>query len=242
MNGVFPNRSLVSPEGDRFRAFRQLIGVETDPVSHKEKLISGLGGGLSILAIYAITRHVLTVGPAQMLIASMGASAVLLFAVPHGPLSQPWPVLAGHGFAAVIGVTSAKLVSNTELAAGCAVGVTIAAMHQCKFIHPPGGATALVAVIGGPAIRSLGYSYVWEPVMLNAITITAFAVAFNALFHWRRYPAYLNRRRHPVTRMPAITPEAILEAMRSVDSFLDITEDDVARLFERLSNPPPAPA
>lgn len=132
---------------------RQWIGVELDEVSPLERFVSALGAGTSLLVIVLISHHALGLDGAPMIIASMGASAVLLFGVPHGQLSQPWPVLAGHVGAAVIGVTCARLIANTELAAALAVALTVAAMHQFKFIHPPGGATALTAVIGGPAVK-----------------------------------------------------------------------------------------
>lgn len=216
---------------ERAELLRQLLGVELDVVSAKEKLVSAVGGALAILTILGISHHLLGREGAPMLIASMGASAVLLFGVPHGQLSQPWPVLGGHVAAAAIGVTCARLIPNVELAAACAVGLTIGVMHQLKFIHPPGGATALTAVVGGPAVRSLGYSFVWQPVMLNALTIVGFAVAFNALFAWRRYPAHLARRHLAPGEVPELSHQGIIDALRSIDSFIDITEDDVARLF-----------
>jgi CBS-domain-containing membrane protein len=170
-----------------------------------------------------------------MLIASMGASAVLLFAVPHGQLSQPWPVFAGQIFSAAIGVTCAKLIPYTPLAAACAVGLAIGVMHQFKCIHPPGGATALTAVIGGQSVQELGYGFVWSPVTLNAAVIVAVAVLFNYPFPWRRYPAFLNRRQERSIRSSEISHEEVIVALRRLDSFVDVTEDDLVRLYEILS-------
>ena len=207
------------------------FGVELDEVSWREKLVSTVGGALAILAVLGVSHHLIGLQGAPMLIASMGASAVLLFGVPHGQLAQPWPVLAGHVVSAVIGVTCAKAISNTELAAACAVGLSIGAMHQLKCIHPPGGATALTAVIAGPAVANLGYSFVWQPVLLNALTIVAVAVAFNWFFPWRRYPVHLVRRFSTATEVGDPTHEEILQALRSLDSFIDVTEDDLLRLL-----------
>lgn len=225
-------------EDDRgwWQELKRWLGIELDPVSAKEKFVSMVGGLLSILIVVAVSQHALHLSGASLLIASMGASAVLLFAVPHGALSQPWPVIAGHVFSAVIGVTCAKFIPNTTLAAGCAVGLAIGAMHQFKCIHPPGGATALTAVVGGKGVAALGYWFVWSPVVLNAFAIVAVAVAFNYLFKWRRYPAFFHHvpptRQHP---SPA-THEEVVEALRSLDSFVDITEDDLLRLHEILNN------
>jgi CBS domain-containing membrane protein len=216
-------------------ALRGWLGVELDEVSWLEKAVSVAGGFVSILVVVALSRQVLGLNGASLLIASMGASAVLLFAVPHGQLSQPWPVAAGHLGSAAIGVTCAKLIPSVEVAAAVAVGLAIGFMHQCKCIHPPGGATALTAVIGGSAVTSLGYSFVLSPVLLNTAAILVVAVVFNAPFRWRRYPAFAGRRRAPTGERPELTHEQIMGAVRMLDSFIDISEEDLARLFHILS-------
>ncbi|MES2708497.1 MAG: HPP family protein [Verrucomicrobiota bacterium] len=211
------------------------IGVELDAVDWKEKLVSAAGGLISMLVLVAICRNALHLNGSAMLIASMGASAVLLFAVPHGQLSQPWPVIAGHVFSAAIGVGCARFIPDIPLAAGCAVGLAIGTMHVLKCIHPPGGATALTAVIGGANVKALGFSFVWSPVALNALTMVTVAVAFNYIFKWRRYPAYFNHPEKPPGGKPEISHETVVAALRSLDSFVDITEDDLLRLHDILS-------
>jgi CBS-domain-containing membrane protein len=137
------------------------------------------------------------------LTASMGASAVLLFAVPHGALSQPWAVLGGHLVSAVIGVACVQVIAEPILAAPAAVALAIGGMHYLRCIHPPGGATALNAVIGGEAVQQLGFHYVLTPVLLNALTIVLLALLFNYPFRWRRYPSVLRaaagRRNHALS-------------------------------------------
>jgi CBS domain-containing membrane protein len=214
------------------------VGVELDEVSWREKLVSVVGGGLSIAVVFVVCRHALGLEGSPMLIASMGASAVLLFAVPHGQLSQPWPVVAGHVGSAVIGVACARWVPSTELAAACAVGLSIGAMHQLKSIHPPGGATALTAVIGGAAVTDRGFAFVWEPVALNAVLMVAIAVAFNAAFPWRRYPLRFARRADPVVPTDDVGHAEVLAALRSMDSFIDIAEEDLVRLVHLLRQTP----
>ncbi|HVE15340.1 MAG TPA: HPP family protein, partial [Chthoniobacterales bacterium] len=108
-----------------FPILSKLLGVELSEVSFTEKLIATLGGGLSIFILIAISSWVLPANAALPVITSMGASAVLLFAVPHGPLSQPWPVLLGHGLSAFIGVVCAACIPQTALAAAVAVGLAI---------------------------------------------------------------------------------------------------------------------
>lgn len=219
---------------------KKWLGIELIEVSVAEKLVATLGGGIAILAVIGFSRWALPVPAATAVVASMGASAVLLFGVPHGPLSQPWPVLAGHGISATIGVTCALAVDNTVLAAAVAVGLAIGAMQQLKCIHPPGGATAFTAVLGGAAVRELGYRFVLFPVLTNAAVMVLAAVLINGAFFWRRYPAALNRPAEPLPADPleALPPthEEILAALRSLDSFVDISEDDLLRLTSLLTH------
>jgi CBS-domain-containing membrane protein len=211
------------------------LGIEFNPVSHAERLISMLGGFLVILVIIVVSRRYLDANDAVLLIPSMGASAVLLFAVPHGALGQPWNVFGGHLLSAAIGVACARLVPDATLAAAASVGLAIAAMHYLRCIHPPGGATALVAVIGGDSIHTLGYQYVLTPVLLNVIVMLVVAVAFNYPFHWRRYPATLGRaasaEEAPAGPYGPIEHGDLVYALSEIDSFIDVTEEDLLEIY-----------
>jgi CBS-domain-containing membrane protein len=210
------------------------IGIELNPTCPREKLIAGMGGFVSIFLLILITGTVLEIPNASALIASMGASAVLLFAVPHGQLSQPWPVIAGHGISALVGVACGRWIGSPASAAACAVGISIVLMHHLKCIHPPGGATALTAVIGGQAIHGLGFHFVLFPVLSNAAMMVAVAVLFNLAFKWRRYPLALSSA-HEGDIPASHTHEEIEAAMRELGSFVDISEDDLLRLHRILN-------
>lgn len=213
-------------------AFLALMGLELTPNGHFEKLLSGMGGFIGILAVLVVSTHAVGDASAALIVASMGASAVLLFAVPHGPLSQPWPVLGGHLLSALVGVTCARLVRDPRLAAPTAVGLAITTMYYGRCIHPPGGATALTAVIGGKAIHSLGYGYVLTPVALNALILLAVAVAVNWPFAWRRYPGSLVRRpRAAELRPPIISHEHLSFAVRQMGSLVDVAEEDLVEIY-----------
>lgn len=220
------------------KVFFPLIGIELSAVSYKEKLVSALGGLVSICVLVWVTREAIGTVSSFPIIASMGASAVLLFGVPHGQLSQPWPLLAGHGISATIGVLCARYLGSGWLAAGCAVGCSIGVMHQLKCIHPPGGATALTAVLGGSAVHDLGFQFVWCPVLINALVMLGVATVFNWPFVWRRYPAGLVKRSgflkaHPLGRENV--HEDIVKALRSLDSFIDVTEEDLLTLARMIA-------
>jgi CBS domain-containing membrane protein len=216
------------------RKFAHLIGVEFSPVSHAEKWISGLGGFVAIFCVIAISSDIIEGRAAVLVIASMGASTVLAFAVPHGPLSQPWAVIGGNVISAVVGVACYKLIPNVWIGAGAAVGLAILAMHYLKCVHPPGGATALLAVIGGSNIHALGFFYPLTPVLVNASLIVLIAVIFNWPYSWRRYPAALATHHsapHPKSAPNAFTHGDFEYAMQKLDSFVDVTEDDLSEIY-----------
>ena len=211
------------------------LGIEWSQVSRIEQLVSALGGFFGILAILLISGPYLHEPAGALIVASMGASAVLLFAVPHGPLSQPWALLGGHMVSAFIGVSCAYLVPDTLAAAALAVGLAIGAMHVLRCIHPPGGATALAAVVSGPAVHALGYGYMLTPVLLNVSVILTVAVVFNYFFRWRRYPVALSRplqREAPDRERPPIDHEALVMALSELNTYTDISEQDLVKIYE----------
>ncbi|MHB8453573.1 MAG: HPP family protein [Acidiferrobacterales bacterium] len=219
-----------------YKKLLHFLGVERETVSPTEKLVSTLGGILGIILVVAISYRAASKTGVVFIIPSMGASAVLLFGVPHGRLSQPWSVFGGHLVSAVVGVACYKIVPDPFLAAGLAVGLAIGAMHLLSCIHPPGGATALAAVIGGPTIHVLGFGYVLMPTLLNVMVILTVAVVFNSLFPWRRYPASMMRFTDAPgpgrSRMAKLVDKHNIEqALVDMDLIVDIGTEDLQRLF-----------
>lgn len=221
---------------------RSLAGIGSNKTSHAEKLVSGLGGFFGILLILILTRQFLDPGSTVLIVASMGASAVLLFAVPHGPLSQPWALAGGHLVSAAIGVSCYLLIPNPFVAAACAVGLAITVMHYLRCIHPPGGATALTTVIAGPDVHALAYQYMLTPVLLNVLVILAVAIVFNFAFPWRRYPAALM---HYAQRPKAqakneseatLSREELEHALQQMNMVIDISHDDLEKIYHLARN------
>ena len=216
----------------------EILGIPELRVSHIERLVSALGGLVAIFAILIVSHWSVGASGAALVVASMGASAVLVFAVPHGQLSQPWPLFGGHLVSAFVGVSCAWLIADEFLAASVAVGVAIGLMYYLRCIHPPGGATALAAVVGGSAVHELGYAFLVTPVLLNVLTILVVGIAFNAPFAWRRYPAALQRRaarRGAAAKgdaSPPIAHEDFVYALSQIDSFIDVSEQDLLRIYD----------
>jgi len=126
-----------------------------------------------------------------MIIGSFGASAVLIYGAIKSPLAQPRNLLGGHVLSALVGVTSYQLFqSHIWLAAAVAVSTSIALMHATKTLHPPGGATALIAVIGGESVHKLGYLYAIIPTAAGASILLTVALLVNNIPKNRRYPEF----------------------------------------------------
>lgn len=173
--------------------FKKMKGVTTSPprVSFVEMLWSWAGSFLGIAAVALIHYRILSDSDLVMIIGSFGASAVLIYGAIRSPLAQPRNLMGGHMISAVIGVAAFKLLgASMPLAAAVAVATAILAMHATKTLHPPGGATALIAVIGSSKIHTLGFWYVLVPAGLGAVVMLAVALLVNNIAPRRRYPEF----------------------------------------------------
>ncbi len=173
--------------------FDKMRGSASSPprVSLAEVFWSWLGAFLGIAAVAYLNYEVLAESDLLMLIGSFGASAVLLYGAPKSPLAQPRNLLGGHLVSALIGVACHQLFSSQLwLAAALAVATAIAVMHLTKTLHPPGGATALIAVMGSEKIYALGYLYVIFPAGAGACIMLLVALLVNNLAKTRKYPEF----------------------------------------------------
>ncbi|MGD2062312.1 MAG: HPP family protein [Nitrospirota bacterium] len=166
-------------------------GGQSPPrVDLEEIAWSWVGSFCGILAVAYLSHRFMDPRDLTLVIGSFGASAVLIYAAIKSPLAQPWNLVGGHVFSSLVGVTCYKLAHPTWLAAALAVSLAIVVMHLLKCLHPPGGATALIAVIGSAKIHALGYLYVLVPAALGALIMLTIALITNNLARHRRYPEY----------------------------------------------------
>jgi len=217
----------------------RFIGLTSNKTSHTEKIISGLGGFTGILLILLVTHHFVDSVGVAMIVASMGASAVLLFAVPHGPLSQPWSLVGGHVISAFIGVSSYLLIKDIYLASAVAVGLAISAMYYLRCIHPPGGATALTAVVSGSSVHELGYQYLITPVLINVLIILVVAIIFNSFFRWRRYPAsmvYKQDKNNNTHEPEGLAPQDLEHALKQMNLFVNVGNEELGQIYRLARN------
>lgn len=204
--------------------------------SKLERFYGCAGAFIGLLCTGWLCRHFLGES-SPWLIAPMGASAVLLFAVPSSPLAQPWAIIGGNLTSALVGVACATWLGHSGLAAALAGGLAIGAMFFLRCLHPPGGAVALTAVLGGQAISELGYQFVLYPVALNSILLLTVALLFNNLLR-SRYPhrhvehANIHKTSDPLPRdRLGFTREDLDAVLEARGELLDISKDDLEEVF-----------
>ena len=169
-------------------ASRDILYKET-LIDFKEHFWSFVGAFTGIGLIAFFQGYVLAREENVFLIGSFGASSVLVYGAIQSPLAQPRNLIGGHVISALIGVTVYKFLPDVLwLTAPTAVAMSIVLMQITKTLHPPGGATALIAVIGTPKVKALGYLYVLSPVLTGALILLVVALVFNNITSHRKYP------------------------------------------------------
>lgn len=143
-----------------------------------EFLIATIGAFLTVLAAGFFSElTLLNNSGTPIIIASTGASAMVVLGVPNSPVSRPWNLVGGHTFSAIVGVSCFQFIPNELLASSLSIPLAMIAMHFGRCMHPPGGATAITAVIGGEAINKLGYMFVVTPIFFNSLILLTVALA-----------------------------------------------------------------
>lgn len=207
------------------RLFKPLLTGATLP----DRALACLGAAIGIAATLALCAAMLPASGLPAIVAPLGASAVLVFAVPSSPLAQPWSVVGGNALSALIGVAAWRWIPNMAVAAGLAVGAAILVMSLLRCLHPPGGAAALTAVIGGSAVHNAGFGFALAPVGLNSLLLVLIGVAFHRLtaHSYPHRPAAIAQT--PLeARLSRSDVDAALAAMH--DSF-DIDRQDLDALL-----------
>lgn len=194
--------------------------------SFTDRAIACMGATIGITLTIVITSGMpLMAADFPLIVAPLGASAVLVFAVPSSPLAQPWPVIGGNVISSLVGVAVYKAIPNVTIAAGVAVGAAILIMSLLRCLHPPGGAAALTVVIGSESIHMAGYGFAFAPVAINSIVLVAVALAFHrvAADNYPHVPAAM-----PVSRFE---PADIQAALDDMDESFDVAREDLWALL-----------
>jgi len=193
------------------------------------RLLACVGAVIGIALTILVCGGLPPLGPdLPIIVAPLGASAVLVFAVPASPLAQPWSVVGGNVLSTLVGVAMFHAIPSLPLAAGCAVGGAILIMSLARCLHPPGGAAALTAVIGSQGIHAAGFSFAFAPVAINSIAVVALGMFFHRATG-RSYP------HEPGVTPPApaavIRPEDVEAALADMHESFDIAREDLDMLL-----------
>jgi CBS domain-containing membrane protein len=232
-----------SPYNGRMNPLRAAwLRLKPDPtgVAAAEQFRSAVGGIIAVFFTAWISWQVL--GAPPFVIASVGASAVILFVLPHSPFAQPWAVVGGYLVSAAAGVFAAKALPAPEYlphALALAIGLTILGQLALRCLHPPGGAVALFAVLGGEAARALGWQLLLTPILLNAVLLVAMALLINNFLPGRHYPRPLlapaddaaTRDAEPLGRI-GLRPGDLHAALRSYGHFVDVSDEELDEIVE----------
>ena len=202
------------------------------PLTPRERWRTAVGAGVGLL-VTALISHLVTGGASDAaLVAPLGASALLLFALATSPMAQPWAVILGNFVSALVGVACARLVDNPVLAGPVAVGLAIGAMYALRCLHPPGGAMALYAVLGHHA----EFSFALDPVALDSLLLVLAAAAYHAATG-RRYPHGPSpARSSPVGAVDAsrrFTAADIDAALAQFNQVVDVSRSDLETLLQQ---------
>jgi CBS domain-containing membrane protein len=168
-------------------------------------------------------------GHSPLVAAPIGASAVLVFVVPASPLAQPWPVIGGNVISAFIGLAVGWAIPNLTIAAALAVALAIAVMSLTRSLHPPGGAVALTAVLGGPVAAKWGILFPLVPIGVGSLSLVALGMIFHSLSR-RSYPHRAAATAGAAAGTALSAPD-IDEALAQMGESFDIAREDLDRLL-----------
>ena len=214
------------------------LGLQRQTVDARERARDVLGAMLGLWVAGALTWWAWG-ATSPWLAATMGASAVLLFAVPSSPLAQPWPVMVGNVMSALVGVAVFRWLGPTPTAAALAAGLALALMFPLRCVHPPGGAVAITAVLGQAAVNDLGFGFALVPVAVNSAVLLGVALAWRRLT--RPAPVHapvVHVSRHN-TADPApqdrvgLTTADLDAALRDFNQLVDIDRDALETLLRQ---------
>jgi len=215
--------------------------VTVDPVnlSIKGKLLSVISCFIAILIVAWVSQKFGISAAYPILVASMGASAVILFIMPGSPLAQPWPLVGGHLISAIIGITCAQLFTDTIFASACASGGSVLAMLLLRCLHPPATATALTPIIAGDSVNFINYSFVLMPVGINVAIMLVMAIAINRWVLHYEYPSIphqADNKKHKYSTMQSsqltgISEQDLEQALENMNRFMDVSKGDLSKLL-----------
>lgn len=208
----------------------------------RDRIFAGFGALLGIsLTGFISSRAFPEAGLASLIVAPVGASSVLLFAVPSSPLAQPWSIVGGNVISALVGIAIGQTMQDPVLATGLAVGLAIMLMSLTRCLHPPGGAVALMTVVATQQSHAANFFYALNPVGVNSALLVAMGWVFHR-FTRHSYPhvpapspGHLHGTRdEPPQLRGGFRAEDVDEVLGDLHETFDIDRDDLERLLRQV--------
>ena len=160
------------------------LGGDQPVVHWRERFRAVIGAFIGLMLVLTIAKFLGELsGLDEWLMASLGASAMLVFALPQSPMAQPWAVVAGNTLSALVGITVIHLINEPLLAMPLAAGLSIMGMLLLRCLHPPAAAVALIVVLG----HVMHYRYAFFPVMVDSVLLVIVGAIYSNLTG-KRYP------------------------------------------------------
>lgn len=160
------------------------FGGDQPAVSWRERLRSVIGAFVGLLLVLALAKYLGELsGLDEWLMASLGASALLVFALPQSPMAQPWAVIAGNTLSALVGISVIHVISEPLIAMPLAASLFILGMFILRCLHPPAAAVALIVVLG----HVMHYRYAFFPVMVDSMLLILAGAVYSNLTG-KKYP------------------------------------------------------
>ena len=207
-------------------------------LSLREILIAFVSALVALTLITVISAKFLSGISVPFIIASMGASAVLLFAVPSSPMNHPWAVIVGHLSSALVGVICAQEIDSIQFAAPIASAIAILVMLYLRCLHPPGGATAMLMVLGGDEVHAAGYQFILTPIAFNIIILLGATLMIRFITQW------MHSRDNSATSLewvneldtrrllaPRLTLKDVASARAQLDTYIDVNDEELLQLL-----------
>ncbi|WP_089139488.1 HPP family protein [Vibrio rumoiensis] len=210
--------------------------ISTIPLTERIKV--ALTAFLAIFIVVLVSQHIQDQDAMLVLLGSMGASSVILFALPSSPLAKPWPFLVGHSISAVIGFALTFFISDLALLAATTTACVLMVMYILECMHPPAAATALVPVL---AVQhsDLHLQFLY-PIMINIVVFFIASQVLNRLIMKRRWlppqpnydPVHLHQNQTPLKRL-GLQSEDLMQAINSFDSVLAVSQEELESIYQQ---------
>ena len=177
----FPLKDHIKKNLQRYTFY---LGGDQPPVAMVERVRSGFGAFIGLMLVLTTAKYLGELGGIdEWLMASLGASALLVFVLPGSPMAQPWAVIAGNTLSALVGICITHLVGEPLIAMPLAASLSILGMFFLRCLHPPAAAVSLIVVLG----HVLHFRYAFFPVMVDSILLVLAGAAYSNLTG-KRYP------------------------------------------------------